>query len=293
MQKFNPKKVIQKRRLKYSNFKKYISKSKTGLIYEYQIDKKDLQSFQNLVIKFVQLNFLKHKIEFKNKSFNNLLKNLDTLSTYTHNGVLKPKKETIRNYNQIVNRVLNYLNKMSFKKSIKYITLPNVRIIRENKKLKNKNLSPRDTRIPHCDVWAGQNGSGIFNLGIFGDFKKSSIKYYDILNFKRNYLNKQNNFLMAKKNIVKKKYFSQLKLGRSIYFDMIVPHNTFSKPLGKNRISIDFCISLNDFSKKNNYNYYRYNFFKDKIRDFKLGCKLSIDDSKKNKFKTNDGLYFL
>ena len=76
MQKFNPKKVIQKRRLKYSNFKKYISKSKTGLIYEYQIDKKDLQSFQNLVIKFVKLNFLKHKIEFKNKSFNNLLKNL-------------------------------------------------------------------------------------------------------------------------------------------------------------------------------------------------------------------------
>jgi hypothetical protein len=222
-----------------------------------------------------------------------MLKNLDTLPTYTHNGVLKPKLETISIYSNICKNIINYLEKITEIKNIESITFPNIRIIRKNKKLLKRKYSNYDTRVLHSDLWAGQKGSGIFNLGVYGDFKKSSINYFDILNFKKEYLKKQNNFLKAQKYITKKKYFTSLKKGRAVFFDMSIPHHTFSKKNGNERMSLDFCINVMKNSiKKKDYIYYNYKKFKKKIHLNKLSCKSSILDAKNKRFFLNDGLFF-
>lgn len=285
--------IIQKRAKKYIGLKKFNKKSKTNLIYEFNITKYEQIKLQNQCFKFIKDNFKKHKIKATNKSREYLLKNLDSLHTYTHNGALKPKKETIESYKKIVCLLINFLEKKFSNSKIKSITLPNVRIIRDNKKLNNHKLGDKDTRILHTDIWVGQTGSGIFNMGIYGDFKNSSVKYYDIFKFKKNYLKKYKKFQDAQKNIIKKKYFTKLKIGKAVYFDLLVPHNTFTRKNGKNRVSIDFCISLENKIKKNSdFCYFDLNKLKYNLRNKEIYCRSSILDAKKGIHFFNDGILF-
>lgn len=287
-------KIIQKRALKYINLKKFSKKSKTNLIFEFKISKSEQKKLQDECFKFIRDNFKKHKIKIIKKSKNYLLNNLDSLYTYTHNGVLKPKKETIDSYKRILILLIKFIDKNFYNNNdVKSLTFPNLRIIRENKKLNNHKISNRDTRILHTDIWAGQDGSGIFNIGVYGDFKNSSIKYYDLLRFKKNYLKKQKKFQDASKNIVAKKYFTKLDSGKAVYFDMIIPHHTFTKKNGKNRISLDFCINLEKSKSKNNdFGYINLKDLKNKLMHSRIHCKASIQDARNGKHIFNDGIFF-
>lgn len=273
--------------------KKFNKKSKTNLIYEFNISSTEQKKLENECFRFIKDNFKKHKFNVTKKTKKYLLNKLDTLHTYTHNGVLKPKKETILSYKKILILIIKFLEKSFPNDNVKSLTLPNLRIIRENRKLINHKLSNKDTRILHTDIWAGQDGSGIFNIGVYGDFENSSIKYYDLFKFKKNYLKKNKKFINASKNIIQKKYFTKLEFSKAIYFDMIIPHHTFTKKNGKNRISLDFCIDIEKRrSKNNNFGYINFKNFKKNLNDKKIDCKATIMDAKKGKHMFDDGIFF-
>jgi len=285
--------IIHERAQKYINLKKFNKKSKTNLIYEFNISSTEQKKLENECFKFINDNFKKHKFNVTKKSKKYLLNKLDALHTYTHNGALKPKKETIKSYKKILVLVIKFIEKIFPNDNVKSLTFPNLRIIRENKKLIDHKLSNKDTRILHTDIWVGQGGSGIFNIGIYGDFENSSVKYYDLLKFKKNYLKKHKKFENAVKNIVQKKYFTKLELGKAVYFDMIIPHHTFTKKNGKNRISLDFCVDLEKKRIQNNdFDYINLKNLKKNLIYSKIDCKTSILDAKKRKYMFNDGIFF-
>jgi hypothetical protein len=169
------------------------------------------------------------------------------LPNLTPNGILLPKRETIKYYYKIHNAVRLALNKLGISSHIQKIHCPiTVRI--SGGFLSNKDERPRASSKIHTDVWSGEptNTTMVF-IPIDGDFKRAGIDFYktpeDILHWLRP-LDDYNEGKAITDIAAKNKYDIILEKNKLYLSDPLLLHATHKElpSVGPSpfRVSIDF-----------------------------------------------------
>ena len=261
--------VIKKRLKIYNNIKNKIDIYQDfDVVFNTQIKSNSLKKLKlatiNYVTKCLELQFKK---KFKRKknflfSYKNEIYNL---SNVTPNGVVRPKKESVKEYFKIQSALKKILRENGMLKHINFIEFPEVRIVKPMHE-KYPSNRPFATSKPHSDAWAGHPADGRTNIFIDGD-ETNTLIYYLPINPKKSILTKKKNYNQKIKTFDGTKRLTHMKQGLFYYFDMLCVHHTRNENC-KPRMSIDFGVSfsskLSRFNKNKLSKRYKINFINKK-----------------------------
>ena len=276
--------VINERLKIYDQVKSKLKISEDfDVVFNIKLDKKSLNELKKVTKIYVSKCLeLQYEKKFKiRKDFLYSYKNeIYKLTNITPNGVVRPKKETIKFYFKIQSVLKKILKKNKLLDFVEFIEFPEVRIVKPMHEKYQKNR-PFATSKPHSDAWAGHPADGRTNIFIDGDVKNTLI-YYLPINPKPSILTKKNNYNQKIKTFDGVKKLTNMKDGLFYYFDMLCVHHTKNDKC-KPRMSIDFGISFKSkksrFNKNKLSNRYKINFINKKDWTFsgykaKFGNKL-------------------
>lgn len=245
--------VIKKRLEIYNNIKPNLNIVEDyDVVFAIKIEPKLLRKLKNVTIQYIiKCLELQHHKKYKNKkkfliSYKN---DIYKLSNMTPNGVVRPKKETFKNYFKIQEVLKKVLKKNRLLENVNFVEFPEVRIVKPMHEKYAKNR-PFATSKPHSDAWAGHPADGRTNIFIDGD-KKNTLIYYLPINPTSSILKKKKNYDQKIKTFDKTKKLTFMKDGLFYYFDMLCVHHTQNIKCGP-RMSIDFGLSFK--TKKSRFN---------------------------------------
>ena len=245
--------VIKKRLEIYDTIKPKIKiENDYDVVFNVKVKPNSLKKLKTVTKEFViKCLELEYKKKFSNKKdFLFFYKDeIYNLSNLTPNGVVRPKKETVKYYFRIQSVLKQILKENKLLKFVEYIEFPEVRIVKPMHEKYQKNR-PFATSKPHSDAWAGHPADGRTNIFIDGD-KKNTLIYYLPLNPKSSILIKKKNYNQKIKTFDGVKKLTHMKDGFFYYFDMLCVHHTQNVNC-KPRMSIDFGLSFK--SKKTRFN---------------------------------------
>ena len=267
------------------------------ILLRFKLNKSDILPIQKNVKKII---FKSLKIFFKKnfKKVDNFLqiyeKEIFQLPIITPSGSFQPKKEIIKEYNDLHNSMVKLLSKFQLLQHIDKAAFVGLRIKKGESVKKKKEYDKRSysTNKIHSDAWNGQTSDSVISIMVFGDIKNNCIQFYKPLNIKRNFLKKIKDFSDGKKYYKNLKYLGKSLKNELVIFDQLCLHRTHIRSK-KSRLSID----LNVHWKKNKANNFfdksskRYNYFDlkkwtkldySKIKQYKITFKETLEKFKNN-----------
>ena len=160
----------------------------------------------------------------------------------TPNGLLVPKKEIEKEFNDVLISYRDVLLSLNFDKIISLWTIPVVRIKDPEIDDENKNRVMR-SELPHSDTWVGWNKKSILvNIPILGDTDKNKVQFYQHpTSFNESWVEKQISFEEGAKKFAKlcKPIKSDYKKGYAYIADISVIHQTHRSIGSSERISLE------------------------------------------------------
>lgn len=240
--------IIEIRKKIYHNFpKKNLNKSLSDLVLLYDIDKDKY----NKLIESTKLFLLKSLNVAYNKEFtwtDTFLEDNDKLimdlPNRTPNGLLNPKKEIVKEFEQIQIELNNILNELGLYNHINKLAIPNIRYksLSESESIKNR---PYYTSKYHSDAWVGHIGDSVLLIGLLGDIDNNTVEFNEPIDVKSNYLDIAENFEEGNTRYENLKYLGVLNAGKLGIMDHACIHRTLVKKNSKPRISIDLALIIN------------------------------------------------
>ena len=261
--------VIKKRLKIYDKIKKDININQDfDVVFNAKIKPATLKKLKLVTIEYVlkcmELEF-KKKFKRKNNFLFSYKNEIYKLSNVTPNGVVRPKKENIKEYFKIQSTLKKILKENGMFKHLNFVEFPEVRIVKPMHE-KYPSNRPFATSKPHSDAWAGHPADGRTNIFIDGDVNNTLI-YYLPINPKPSILTKKKNYNQKIKTFDGTKRLTQMKNGLFYYFDMLCVHHTKNEKC-KPRMSIDFGVTfdskLSRFNKNKLSKRYKINFINKK-----------------------------
>ena len=263
--------IIKKRVKKYSALKLDLKNNKVKFndfnnLFEIKLNKKEFENIKKLVIKYIAKNI---KVFFNNNNKNfitisKLQKDILALPNITPNGVIKPKKEVIKEYKKLQIEIFKILKKKKILKNIFMCEFVEVRLMRSNLYKYNSSRPYSSSKI-HSDSWSGNPCDAKVALYILGD-KKNTIQFYSPKKIDTGFFKKKINYESA----IKKYGYTKIKKFNTNYltiFDQSCLHKTLNYNCGL-RISIDFGMIVSKNINKSSFsNRYKNNFFKPKNKE--------------------------
>lgn len=280
--------IITTRKKVYEDFpKENLETSLSNLVLLYNIEKNNynnlIEATKNFLLKTMSLNY--------NKDFvwtdtfledNDYL--INNLPNKTPNGLLNPKKETSKEFEQIqisLNKILEDLGLFSH---INQLAIPNIRYKSASESEFSKNR-PYYTSKFHSDAWVGHIGDSVFLIGLLGDVDNNTVEFNEPFNVQDNYLDKAESFEEGNTRYEFLKYLGILTSGKLGIMDHACIHRTLIKENSKPRISMDFAaiinseyslISQQDISQKRT-NYYESNIIRSVGKDITYEFEEPLD----------------
>ena len=295
----NSKKITKAREAVYDTIRNNNIKptDDEGILLRYKLDKNDILKIQKNVkeIIFKSLTvFYKKKFKKVDNFLKVYEKEILKLPIITPSGSFQPKKEIIKEYNNLHNTMVKLLSKLELLKHISKAAFIGLRIKKgETVKIRKEyNKRSYSTNKLHSDAWNGQTSDSVISIMVFGDIKNNCIKFYKPLNVKKNFLKKIKDFSDGKNYYKRLKYLGKSGQNELVVFDQLCLHKTQIKSL-KSRISIDLNVH---WKKKGKNNFFdksskRYNYFNLKkwskldyknIKQYQETFKETVDRFKSN-----------
>jgi hypothetical protein len=233
---------IEKRKKVYDDFpKKNCKINLSNIVLFYEIDKNDyeelIESVRNFLVKSLSVFYKKGFIW----SDNFLIENIDLIqdiSIKTPNGILKPKKETIVEYTDIIKSINKIINNLGINHQIEKVALPNIRFKNISEPTETKER-PYYTGKLHSDAWVGHKGDSIFLIGVLGDIDNNTVEFFEPFDTQENYLTKADSFDEGNKRYGSIKYLGKLTSNKLAIMDHACVHRTSISSEAGPRISID------------------------------------------------------
>ncbi len=151
------------------------------LAFNVQIPNKNISEIKKASSEFIlsSLNFCDYK---GNDVINGLKKYWDQLPNLNQNGLLCPKKEHVRSFNNIHKSVANYLKIYDLENTLDFGHIPLYLRINtgtyKNTELYNR---PYATTKWHLDAWAGESADVVvFFVPLFGNFDDLGVEFREI-----------------------------------------------------------------------------------------------------------------
>ena len=271
----------------YSLIKKTKPTEDKKIFFSWNLDHGDQKKLKLTSLNIIKKNFetfYKEKFYPSDKFINRNIKKISDLPNITPNGLIQPRKELVNQFNILHKKILLILKKKKIINEFDNLMVPVLRIkVPPNKKTKKRQYS---TYKVHSDAWNGVNLNSIFMFGIYGNFKKNSVKFYTAKKYNKNILKIMKNFNEGKN------YYSNLKLvdnmsdGKIMLIDQACLHKTYIDPKFKNNIRISIDIVANPKNSKIlNENIKKYNYYK--LNDWKKLNYAKLDTAKISIFNSN------
>jgi len=268
-----------------------------GILLRYKLNGKDISPIQNNVKKIIykSLNIFYKKRFKKTDNFLKVYeKEILNLPIITPSGSFQPKKEIIKEYNNLHASIVKLLSKLELLNHISKAAFVGLRIKKGETPKTRKEYNKRNysTNKLHSDAWNGQTSDSVISLMVFGDIKNNCIQFYKPLKIKRDFLKKIKDFSDGKNYYKKLKYLGKSTQNELVIFDQLCLHKTEIKSL-KSRISIDLNVH---WKKKGKDNFFdksskRYNYFNlkrwskldyHKIKQYRVTFQETVDEFKNN-----------
>lgn len=180
------------------------------------------------------------------------------LPNLTPNGILKPKKEILKHFNQLHKNYIQLLKNKGLLNLIKKSRPINVRLKKGNNSSFIKKR-PYSTFKIHSDAWNGLSVDCIFMHHVFGS-PKNTIEYFKPKKPKKKILRVIKDYNLGKKEFISYEKLGKLKKGEIALVDLLCLHKTSIETM-KNRVSCDFPILFNTKAKRYLYNSKSKNYY--------------------------------
>jgi hypothetical protein len=239
--------IIENRKKVYNGFpKENLEMSLADLVLFYNIEKNDydelIDATKNFLLKTMYLVY--------NKDFtwtDTFLEDNDdlinNLPNKTPNGLLNPKNETSKEFEQIQITVNKILNKLGLYKHITKLAIPNIRY-KSASEPESAKTRPYYTSKLHSDAWVGHIGDSVFLIGLLGDIDNNTVEFNEPFNVQDNYLDKADSFEEGNTRYEHLEYLGILTSGKLGIMDHACIHRTLTKENNKPRISMDFAVMI-------------------------------------------------
>jgi hypothetical protein len=251
--------IIENRKKVYNGFpKENLEMSLADLVLFYNIEKNDydelIDATKNFLLKTMYLVY--------NKDFtwtDTFLEDNDdlinNLPNKTPNGLLNPKKEIVKEFEQIQIELNNILNTLGLNQYINKLAIPNIRYKSTSESTSAKSR-PYYTSKYHSDAWVGHIGDSVLLIGLLGDIENNTVEFNEPINVKSNYLDKAESFEEGNTRYENLKYLGILNIEKLGIMDHACIHRTLLKENSKPRISIDLALIINsEYSLSHTQNY--------------------------------------
>jgi hypothetical protein len=240
--------IIETRKKVYNDFpKENLIVSLSDLVLSYDIKKESyieiIEATKKFLLKSLEVAYNKTFIWTDTflEDYDELISNLPNK---TPNGLLNPKKETAKEFEQIQISLNNILNELGIYKHINQLAIPNIRY-KSTLEPESAKHRPYYTSKHHSDAWVGHIGDSVFLIGLLGDIDNNTVEFNEPIRVKDNYLNKAESFEEGNTRYESLKYLGVLTAGRLDIMDHACIHRTLVKNNGKPRISMDFAVMIN------------------------------------------------
>ena len=156
-------------------------------------------------------------------------KQIAKLANKTPNGLVLPKKELDKEYNQLHRAAANWLKSLNISHLYTHIFCPNnLRLVlgKETEEMAKRNYS--SSKI-HVDLWTGDPGDSIQAfIPLLGDIKRTTVEFYQPPDgFEETHLGVIKDYNQAQDIFLNcPTYPSRPKIGYATITDAIVPHKT-------------------------------------------------------------------
>jgi len=249
--------IIETRKKVYENFpKENLSNSLSNMVLFYNIEDNDY----NKLIEATKTYLFKSLSLVYNREFtwtdtflednNELIMNLPNK---TPNGVLSPKIELIKEYNDIQKCLNKIFENLKIHPCIKKQIYPNIRyksIILESPETQSR---PYYTGKNHSDAWVGHVGDAMCLIGVLGDVNNNTVEFNEPTNVHDNYLDIAESFDEGNTRYKDLIFLGTLSKQQLCVMDHACVHKTLIKQNSKPRISIDVAIMVdNEHSHEHN-----------------------------------------
>lgn len=278
--------LIETRKKVYNNFpKENLSENSSGIVLFYDINDDKYQSLitstQNFLLKSLSL---VHNKEFiwSDTFLEDNDELIQSLPNKTPNGVLNPKNETSKEFEEIQKSVNSIFESLGVYNHIKKLAIPNIRYksTKESPDAKNR---PYYTSKIHSDAWVGHQGDSIFLIGILGDIDNNTVEFNEPIGAHDNYLHKAESFDEGNTRYESLKYLGTLTKQKLGVMDHACAHRTLIKENSGPRISLDIAVLVDsEYSHANDegfdekaYAYYDASI----IKEIGQSKSLNIDES--------------
>lgn len=175
-----------------------------------------------------------------------LLESLDDimpqLANRTPNGVVLPKREVAREFNEFHRTVADWFKSLGMDDSVDTMFCPPTLRIMAGKGDPKMGDRPYATSKMHADVWAGDPGDGVnVVITLSGDAERTTVDFHEPpADFEKGWLRHLRDYGEGAEYVSNTpRYDVDPKIGSAVFFDCIVPHKTVRKD-GKSRATIQF-----------------------------------------------------
>jgi len=240
--------IIKIRKKIYQAFpKEKLNKSLSDLVLLYDIDKNKynelIEATKLFLLKSMEVAYDKKFIWTDTflEDYDNLINNLPNK---TPNGLLNPKKEIVKEFEQIQIKSNNILKDLNLLKYINKSAIPNIRY-KSPTEPTSATTRPYYTGKYHSDAWVGHIGDSVLLIGLLGDIDNNTVEFNEPFNVKPNYLSKSKDFEEGNNRYEYLNYLGVLTAGKLGIMDHACIHRTLINKNSKPRISMDFAIIIN------------------------------------------------
>ena len=179
--------------------------------------------------------------KFEDSVLSSYRREINDLPNITPNGLILPKKETYKIYNQIHAGVADILDSMDLEPHIQSVHAPiNIRLV-DGKPNPLIDTRPRASVKMHSDMWAGEPANAIMCfLPIIGDHQNIGVKWIEPRNFPSSYRRPLNYFDEGSHLVIGgRQYIAGFNPGDLFLADPFLLHATQKDSPGM-RLSLDF-----------------------------------------------------
>lgn len=242
-----------------SNFLKNLVKNEKilgdRLIKKMVLKKAMFANLQAACFNYLSASLLAHDKDFEfDGNYTNFIKknvkDIISMSCVTPNGVIRPKYETISEFNSIQRALSEIIRFFGIDKNVKKVRAPiSIRIVSsdDDQKILER---PRANNKLHSDFWTGAVCDFAVLVPVFGTLDTIDVVFCEPKGFDKSYLQEVVNYSDGK-SLYKsyEEYETVMELGSLFLQDIFCLHGTRRRGKGV-RVSIDFTFQSNDYDEK-------------------------------------------
>ncbi len=225
------------------------------LIKKLVLKKAMFANLQAACFNFISASLMAHEKDFIFKGdytefLKDNLKDIVSMSCVTPNGVIRPKYETISEFNSIQRALSEIIKFFGIEKNVKKVRAPiSIRLVSSfyDQKILDR---PRANNKLHSDFWTGAVCDFAVLIPVFGTIDTIDVVFCEPKGFDKSYLQEVTNY--SKGTALYKSYDEYptvMEIGSLFLQDIFCLHGTRRRGEGV-RVSIDFTFQSNEYDEK-------------------------------------------